>query len=360
MNQQQMKQQMERIGFACAYSPLPLIAAAGFVPYRILPLTNAADQAGSILHDNLCPHVKRILDRGMDRDLPSLSGMVFMNSCDAMRRLCDAWQAIRPSDRTVLVDLPVAAGEAAVAYFADELSRLRGILSEWSGSPIGDPQIEEQMQNYQRVALGLGRLSRQAARGGLADGWRTMQALFNRSVTQPVTDLLNDLEGLEAAADTVRPDPKRVRLLLFGNVLPDPEAFELIERSGAQVVADDLCTGSRQIAAIMNCSDLDVSTRLARAILARPACARTLSSTQPLRLGQEVLARATEVSAQGVVAHVLKFCDPYLARLPEVRQTLRDANLPLLVLEGDCTMRSLGQHRTRIEAFVEMLGGSRP
>jgi benzoyl-CoA reductase/2-hydroxyglutaryl-CoA dehydratase subunit BcrC/BadD/HgdB len=39
-----------------------------------------------------------------------------------------------------------------------------------------------------------------------------------------------------------------------------------------------------------------------------------------------------------------------------VREALREAGLPLLVLEGDCSLRSLGQQRTRIEAFVEMLG----
>ncbi len=55
----------------------------------------------------------------------------------------------------------------------------------------------------------------------------------------------------------------------------------------------------------------------------------------------------------------MKFCDPYLIRLPGLRKALsaEEGNLPLLVLEGDCTLRSLGQHRTRIEAFVEMLGG---
>ena len=59
--------------------------------------------------------------------------------------------------------------------------------------------------------------------------------------------------------------------------------------------------------------------------------------------------------ARGVVAHVAKFCDPYLGRLPAIREALREAGLPLLVLEGDCTRRSLGQARTRIEAFCEML-----
>ena len=63
------------IGFTCAYTPLPLIDAAGFTPFRILPDTDAQDQAGSILHDNMCPHVKRVLDRAMEKDLPDLAGV---------------------------------------------------------------------------------------------------------------------------------------------------------------------------------------------------------------------------------------------------------------------------------------------
>ena len=64
---------------------------------------------------------------------------------------------------------------------------------------------------------------------------------------------------------------------------------------------------------------------------------------------------ALQTGARGVIAHVMKFCDPYLGRLPDVRDALRQAGIPLLVLEGDCTLRSLGQYRTRIEAFAEML-----
>ncbi len=81
----------DRIGFSCAYTPLPVIAAAGFVPHRVLPLSASPDQAGRHLHDNICPHVKRLVDRAMDDDLPPMAGMVVVNSCDAMRRLADAW-----------------------------------------------------------------------------------------------------------------------------------------------------------------------------------------------------------------------------------------------------------------------------
>ncbi len=57
------------IGFTCAYTPIPLIEAAGFDPLRIFPESKAPDQAGHLLHDNLCPHVKKVLDRALASDL---------------------------------------------------------------------------------------------------------------------------------------------------------------------------------------------------------------------------------------------------------------------------------------------------
>ena len=65
-----MSSKNEKIGYACAYAPLVLIDAAGYTPYRILPMSACPDQAGQLLHDNLCPHVKRILDRAIGKDLP--------------------------------------------------------------------------------------------------------------------------------------------------------------------------------------------------------------------------------------------------------------------------------------------------
>ncbi|MFC1819948.1 2-hydroxyacyl-CoA dehydratase [Thermodesulfobacteriota bacterium] len=63
-----------------------------------------------------------------------------------------------------------------------------------------------------------------------------------------------------------------------------------------------------------------------------------------------------KMGAKGVIAHIMKFCDPYLTRIPLVLDALKEKNIPYLILEGDCTLRSFGQHRTRIEAFAEMLG----
>lgn len=38
-----MQQIKEKIGFTCAYTPLALIDAAGYAPYRILPMGDQPD-----------------------------------------------------------------------------------------------------------------------------------------------------------------------------------------------------------------------------------------------------------------------------------------------------------------------------
>jgi benzoyl-CoA reductase/2-hydroxyglutaryl-CoA dehydratase subunit BcrC/BadD/HgdB len=94
---------------------------------------------------------------------------------------------------------------------------------------------------------------------------------------------------------------------------------------------------------------------LAGAVLRQGPCARTFDPSRPIRIADDVLDQARAAGARGVICHTVKFCDPYLARLAAVRRTLQEAGMPFLVLEGDCTLRSVGQQRTRIEAFVEML-----
>jgi benzoyl-CoA reductase/2-hydroxyglutaryl-CoA dehydratase subunit BcrC/BadD/HgdB len=238
-------ERQQRIGFSCSYTPLPLIDAAGFVPYRILPLGSAPDQAGSLLHDNMCPHVKRVLDRALAADLPELAGVVFVNSCDAMRRLADAWQVARPNDRTILLDLPSSNDDAAADYFAAELVRFADELSRWSGRRLTISDISRSAARYRALTGALSRLGHRAAAGTLPGGRQAFQELLNRSVTAPVHETLAEARRLDAAPDAAQRASNRVPLYLFGNVLPDPEAFGLFESCGALVTADDLCTGAR-------------------------------------------------------------------------------------------------------------------
>lgn len=343
-----------RIGFACAYTPLPLIAAAGFTPYRVLPMTQAPDQTGRLLHDNLCPHVKSILDRALGGDLPELAGMVFMNSCDAMRRLYDAWQTVPGGAPAVLIDLPVTADGPAAAFFTGELRRLAQTLETWGGEPVTPERIARGTEACNTLATLLKALAERVDGGTLADGPARLQEAFNRAATAPFAEAAAFIrERLAEPASNDEADA--VPLYLFGNVLPDPESFRLFAACGARIAASDLCSGTRLFQKCEIGAGEDPYGVLAAALLGQKPCARTFDPARPVRIAEDVLGQARAAGARGVICHTVKFCDPYLARLAAIRRALQEAGMPFLVLEGDCTLRSIGQQKTRIEAFVEML-----
>jgi len=257
------------IGYTCAYTPLPLIAAAGFTPYRILPMGDTPDQAGQFLHDNLCPHVKKVLDRLLAGDVPELAGAVLMNSCDAMRRLADAWQAARPKDNLLLVDLPVTTDEPAINFFASQLEEMAAKLKQWGGIDFNAGHIESSLADFNTLSKALALQADDLSRGGLADGRAGLQRLYNDCTQRSLAESIRHCNTLlEGVVDVPAGD---VPIFLFGNVLPDPQTFEMFAACGAQVVGDDLCTGHRQFAHQAKGQPGEpVFLRLARNILAKP------------------------------------------------------------------------------------------
>ena len=233
-----------KVGFTCAYSPIPLLHAAGLTPWRIRPEGDAPDLAGSLLHDNLCPEVKRILDRKLAGELPPMAGTVFLNSCDSMRRLANAWVELDAPETVHLLDLPTITDDRAVAYFATRLERLRQVLGEWSGSTPTDDDIRASVALYNGLSGALSQLAGRVAGGEMSRV--DYQRWLNRSVEEPPEETLEALEAF-VAEPAVGQLPGGIPLMLFGNVLPDPAAARIFEECGARIVADDLCTGSRQL-----------------------------------------------------------------------------------------------------------------
>jgi benzoyl-CoA reductase/2-hydroxyglutaryl-CoA dehydratase subunit BcrC/BadD/HgdB len=57
----------------------------------------------------------------------------------------------------------------------------------------------------------------------------------------------------------------------------------------------------------------------------------------------------------GVVAPLYKFCDLFMSEYPVLRKIFQEAGVPILLLEDEGEAVLSGQHRTRLEAFLEVL-----
>jgi benzoyl-CoA reductase/2-hydroxyglutaryl-CoA dehydratase subunit BcrC/BadD/HgdB len=272
-----------------------------------------------------------------------------------MRRLSDAWRSAKPDHKVALVDLPVLTEEGAVLFFAGQLKRLSETLSEWKGQSFNEADVSASVAKFDEMAELLDRLSNRAHKGTLEGGSPRLQDLFNRAATEPVDLTVELLRTVVSEPELPAPEHNGVPVYLFGNVLPEPEAFALFRSCGVHIAGDSVCTGLRAFSRIGGDESDGVFVRLARGLLNQPRCARTFDPSRPGKIAGDVLAEAQACNAKGVIAYTMKFCDPYISRLPAIRNVLREAGLPLLLLEGDCAMRSMGQQKTRIEAFVEML-----
>ncbi len=180
--------------------------------------------------------MKQILDRAMGKDLPKLGGMVFMNSCDAMRRLSDAWKKVREDDPTVLVDLPVIADKPAVRFFAGELRRLAGVLGEWSGYPVSDDLVKECILEHNRLADTLSGLASEVNTGAYKGGRKALQKAYTVAATEPLPEAIRYAEDVLASGLKEKMAGNPPAVFLFGNILPDTEAFDLFEAAGACIV----------------------------------------------------------------------------------------------------------------------------
>ncbi|MRR36038.1 2-hydroxyacyl-CoA dehydratase, partial [bacterium] len=117
----------DTVGYACSYVPAEMILAAGLKPARIIPGGDTGP-ADARIHPNTCCYAKAILSDLMQGAFSGMRGMVFANSCDAMRKLFDIWTDFDGSPPALLLDVPKKKDPDSIAFFTSELRRASSLL----------------------------------------------------------------------------------------------------------------------------------------------------------------------------------------------------------------------------------------
>jgi benzoyl-CoA reductase/2-hydroxyglutaryl-CoA dehydratase subunit BcrC/BadD/HgdB len=342
------------IGWFCSYTPLELLLSAGLQPYRILPdAGKSIARADSYIDRNFCPYVRTCLGGALEGMYKFLGGLVVVNSCDAMRRLYDVWRYNIGGDFIHLLDLPRVNNAESIAYYRECLQKLSGELESHFHVKITDDALVKAIKLLDTTRHYLRELYRVNADKGFLLHAAQLHAVVKASTVLPlemfngtVKRLLGEVAGSDAITNSEGP-----RLLVTGSVMDNPRILELIEECGAKVVADDLCTGTRQFRDVVENTGNPLMD-LSRHYLGRTSCPRMKDAA---RRFDHVFQTIDESRVDGVIFYTLKFCDPFLFDIPRLKEELAARGLPSLLLEGDYTPGTLGRVKTRIEAFTEML-----
>ncbi len=358
------------MGWLCSYTPVELIMAAGFTPRRITGHLDAPRAADTYMSPNMCHYVRSTVDTVVEGKHDDLAGVVFVTSCDAMRRLHDAWRAIRPAMPLHVIDLPIAQSAGDTAYFAHELGKFRGFLERTAGRPVTREAIARAVGAMRRA-----RAAYHALEAARASNPRRVTTADISTMTASLLTGDADIESWIARAEIVlekgegtssghAPAEKRPRVLLAGCPVHDRGFLDIVAGSGMDVVLESNCTGSAFFDVDVKLggqeTDEGMLEALAAAYVSKPPCARMMQLSERVRV---MVDRARQVHVDGIIHYALKFCDTYQYDVPELKQRIAAAGIKFLAIEDDCTASSTGQLRTRLEAFKEILaneGENRP
>jgi len=147
---------------------------------------------------------------------------------------------------------------------------------------------------------------------------------------------------------------KKPRVMIYGAEVDDPAIIELIEECGAEVVMDDLCTGSRSFWDQVQVDGDDLQS-LADHYVEDIRCPRTCRPGSPEERFRYLADFAREFAVKGIILYLYRFCDVQALEAPGLKAYLNREGFPVLHLEEEYTQLTLGQLRTRFQAFIETM-----
>ncbi|MGQ9600602.1 MAG: 2-hydroxyacyl-CoA dehydratase subunit D [Anaerolineae bacterium] len=339
----------QAMGYLCSYVPGELLHAAGFTPVRVRGNQAPLRHVDAQLQSFTCALCRSSFDQALGGELSFLAGTVFAHTCDTMQALADLWRLNFPSPYFVdAVMLPTHLGTpAARSYLIAEFSRVRHHLAAFVGHPVTDDDLKTSIALYNETRRLIGAIQSRRDLLSASEFFAILDAaqVMPREIYHPLLQrLLTDLEGAQTRCHGPR-------LFLTGAVLDEPRLLDLIQELGAQVVGDDLCSGSRHFQGQVEVQE-DPIAALADYFLQRTPCPAKFHPTHSP--GDGVLEQVRRSQAQGVVFILEKFCESHAFDYALARTALDRAGVPHLFLEMEQTP-SLEAVRTRLQAFLEML-----
>jgi benzoyl-CoA reductase/2-hydroxyglutaryl-CoA dehydratase subunit BcrC/BadD/HgdB len=350
------------IGYFCCFVPDEIITALGLVPYRIQgSQTEPIDEADALLEPMACPFARSCFNMALKDEYDFLDGFVAPHSCDTIERLYHIWHTNKPSPFNHLINVPHMLGPSSDEFYKNELLYFTRRLEEFAERKLDLERLKEAIRLYNRrrallrELYGLRRESPPRVSG--VEITKALVAGMGIPAAEHIdliSGLIEEIKKRPAAAPDGLP-----RIFLWGNEIDDSSFIELVEECGAHVVMDDLCTGSRFFWQDVQETE-DPFDGLVRRYL-DIHCPRTLkpqigAREEDLENRFGYIRRFIEDwGAAGAIFYIVRYCDTCELEGPDLKEYLNGLNLPVLMIEDDYSTSTMGQLRTRIQAFLEMI-----
>jgi len=353
------------IGYICSFVPLEIITAAGFIPFRVRgnihePIT----KGDTLLETIVCPYYRSCFDLSVKQKYDFLSGMVIPHSCDSMVRSYSAWSYSLPYSYFHFINTPSVCGESSSEFFQAELNTFRKSLERLVGKAITNDDLAKaiRVHNENRDKARTLYEFRKADPPLISGTELTMVLTVGSSLPIGESNTLLDQVLAEIGRRERSHLKKGPRIFIDGACIDNIELIKLVEELGGNVVADTICNGTRDYFPRTD-EGGDPINALAHRYLDKINCPKTYRENKAGTLEGDMASRfgdigtyAKEFKANGAILYVYKYCDPFGFEVPARKAFYQSIHVPLLHLEDVYSAGTMGQLKTRIQAFLEMIG----
>ncbi len=361
----ELKNQGEKIiAYFCALVPMEIIAAAGFIPLRIRGDVNEPITKGDVEFETIaCPYVRSGFDVAVKGRYSFCDGLILPHSCDSVARSYSMWRYVLGFPYSHFVNLPHTANASSMEFFRAEIAMFKKSLERFAKKEITNDDLALYVSLYNENRTKVKALYELRKQDPPLISGAEMTRILMAGLSLPVqeaNDLFDDvLKQVVARKATGRKLP---RIMVVGSTVDNHDFMSLVEESGANVVVDSLCIGTREFWPQTEIT-ADPLEGIADRYLKKINCPRTYFERRKgdtykddleTRFG-DIGRFVRDYAVDGVILYMYKYCDPFGFEIPARKAYIESLNVPVLYLEDEYLAGSTGRLRTRIQAFLEMI-----
>lgn len=350
-------------GTFCVYVPDEVIFAADAIATGLCGGSQFWVPGGEkVLPTNTCPLIKASVGARLDRTCPffRIADMyIGETTCDGKKK---AWEILSEDVPVHVMDLPQMKRAKDVKAWAEEITALKDVVEKFTGNKVTSEKLAESIKLINNKRKALARLYECRKNENVpisgTDALVISQIAFYDDparFAQMTNKLCDELEKRIAEGVSVTPaGTKRIMLTGTPLAIPNWKLHNIVETSGAVVVCEEMCTGTRYFERYVDESKETVEEQI-DAIAERYMGINCACFTPNHARIDDIIRLAKEYKVDGIIDVNLKFCNLYDTEGYFVERALKEEGIPVLGIETDYTDSDAQQLRTRVSAFVEML-----
>ncbi|HMK55556.1 MAG TPA: double-cubane-cluster-containing anaerobic reductase [Dissulfurispiraceae bacterium] len=352
------------IGTFCVYVPEELVLAVDGVCIGLCAGAEVgSDEAEKYVPRNTCALIKAFLGfklAGLCPYVELTDLIVGETTCDGKKKAYEIFDDI--TGKVYVMELPNMKGENGRKMWRSEIKRFADRLEALTGNEITLEKLRESSKLVNAKRKALQRLS--ALRAADPAPISGLDALLVNQVsfyddpvrfTAKTNELCDELEErIKSGAGVAERGSPRVLISGSPMAIPNWKLHAIVEGSGATVVGEESCVGERNFRTLLDDGFLSVEQAIdnlsERTLTVDCAC--FTPNTERLDNIKEMV---TRLNAGGVIHYALQFCTPYMMEAYKAKKVSDTIGVPFLRIETDYSMEDMGQLKTRVGAFLEML-----